>query len=59
MEIEFKGHKYVLNQRMDLWEFVRESKSGEYMRYYDKYIFHTDANFTAAYVDSLDNYWNI
>ena len=40
--MEFQGQHYVLNQaEEDLWQFIHESKPGEYTRYYDKFVFNT------------------
>lgn len=58
--MEFQGQQYTLNQaEVDLWQFISESKPREYTRYYDKFVFNTGRGFIAAYVDDLDNYWNI
>ena len=43
-----------------LLQFIDKSKPGEYTRYYDKIIFHTERNgFIAAYANDLNNFWNI
>lgn len=58
--MEFQGQQYTLNQaEEDLWQFIRESKPGEYTRYYDKFVFNTGRGFVAAYANDLNNYWNI
>ena len=59
--MEFQGQQYTLNQaKNDLWQFIHESRPGEYTRYYDKIVFHTERNgFIAAYANDLNNYWNI
>ena len=57
--MKFQEQQYILNQA-DLFEFINNSKPGEYMAYYDKLIFHTEKNgFIAAYNDDLLNYWSI
>lgn len=59
--VEFQGQLYTLNQvQENLFEFIDNSKPGEYTRYYDQIVFHTERNgFVAAYADNLDNYWTI
>lgn len=58
--IEFQGHLYELNQAEDLCQWCSDSKPGEYTRYYDRVVFHTERNgFIAAYANDLNNYWNI
>lgn len=59
--VEFQGKLYTLNQvQEDLFEFTDNSKPGEYTRYYDKIVFHTERNgFIAAYANDLNNYWAI
>ena len=58
--MEFQGQQYTLNQTEGLWQFIDESKPGEYTRYYDKFVFHTERNgFVAAYANDLNNYWYI
>ena len=60
MNMEFQEQQYVLNQAEDLFEFIDNSKSGEYTVYYDRLVFHTERNgFIAAYKDDLSNYWEI
>ena len=52
--------QYVLNQTKSLFEFIDNSKPGEYMIYYDKLVFHTERNgFVTSYINDLNNYWNI
>lgn len=59
--LEFQGEAYTLNQcTIDLFEFIDNSKAGEYTRHYDEVVFHRrDGRFTAAYADNLDNHWDI
>lgn len=57
--MNFKGKPYILNQFVDLFEFIDNSKTGEYMDYYDRVVFHTESGFIAAYRDDLNNYWTI
>lgn len=59
--VEFQGKLYTLSQvQEDLFEFTDNSKPGEYTRYYDKIVFHTERNgFVAAYADDLSNCWAI
>lgn len=58
--MEFQGQQYALNQAESLFEFISNSKPGEYTAYYDKLVFHTERNgFIAAYKNNLLNYWNI
>ena len=58
--MNFQGQNYRLNQVEELWQFIHESKPGEYTLWYDTIVFHTERNgFVAAYADNLDNYWNI
>lgn len=55
----FNGKTYTQKQCDDIFQFLDTSEIGEYMRYYDKIVFHTDAGFIAAYSDDLSNYWDI
>lgn len=59
--VEFQGKLYTLNQvQEDLFEFIDNSKPGEYTRYYNQIVFHTERNgFVAAYADDLNNCWTI
>lgn len=57
--MNFKGNNYTLNQFNELFDFIDNSKIGEYMGYYDKVVFHTEGGFIAAYRDDLNNYWSI
>ena len=58
--MKFQGKLYTLNQEQkSLFEFIDGSKPGEYMRHYDKVVFHTEKGFIAAYTDDLDNYWTV
>lgn len=59
--VEFQGQLYTLNQvQENLFEFIDNSKPGEYTQYYDQTVFHTERNgFVAAYTDNLNNYWTI
>ena len=54
--IEFQGKLYT-----GTGGFIRvhNSKPGEYTRYYGQIVFHTENGFVAAYVDDLNNYWEI
>ena len=53
--MELNGKNYVLNQCEDIWEWFKESVIGEYTRYYDRVVFHTEDGFYAAYADDLTN----
>ena len=57
--IEFKGKQYRKLDVYDLFEFIETSKPGEYMRYFDTYVFRTETEVFAAYVDDLENCWKI
>ena len=58
--MEFLGQSYELNQMETLPQFIGESKPGEYMRYYDMLVFHTEDNtFMAANNDDLSYGWEI
>lgn len=57
--MNFKGNNYTLNQFNELFDFIDNSKIGEYMDYYDKVVFHTELGFFAAYRNDLDNNWEI
>jgi hypothetical protein len=68
MEMMFKGIKYkyaedriyAIAGEKDLpfiIAFCQHSEVGEYIRYFDKYAFHTPDGFWAAYADDLDNCW--
>lgn len=57
--IEFKGKQYRKLDVYDLFEFIETSKPGEYMQYFDKYVFRTETEVFAAYVDDLENCWKI
>lgn len=58
--VEFQGKLYTLNQvQEDLFEFIDNSKPGEYTRYYNQIVFHTENGFVAAYADDLNNCWAI
>ncbi|RHH14405.1 hypothetical protein DW228_06285 [Bacteroides fragilis] len=65
-QIEFNGYLYVLNQCCgeahedeDLFEWCERSAVGEFTRYYDKTVFHTNSGFIAAHSDDLSNFWDI
>lgn len=58
--MEFQEQRYTLNQTESLFEFIDNSKPGEYTVYYDKLVFHTERNgFIATYRNNLLDYWNI
>lgn len=57
--MNFEGNNYTLNQFNELFDFIDNSKTGEYMDYYDKVVFHTENGFISAYRDDLNNYWTI
>ena len=58
--MKFQEQQYVLNQAENLFEFIDNSKPGEYTVFYDKLVFHTERNgFISAYKDNLSNYWEI
>lgn len=57
--MEFQGQQYTLNQTESLFEFIDNSKPGEYTRYYDKFVFNTGRGFVFVYVNDLNNYWNV
>lgn len=55
-ELLFEGVSYTLNQCEDIWQWFKESKVGEFTRYYSKTIFHTDHGFCAAPSNDLTNW---
>lgn len=54
--LEFNGKKYILNQCEDIWKWFKESKVGEYTRFFSRAVFHAEDGFYAAYIDDLSNY---
>ena len=65
-QIEFNDKEYILNQCCgenhegeNLFEWCERSNVGEFTRYYDKIVFHTENGFVAAYSDNLENSWSI
>lgn len=53
--MELNGKTYTLNQCEDIWKWFKESVIGEYTRYYNRVVFHTEDGFYAAYADDLSN----
>lgn len=51
----FLGINYTLNQCEDIWKWFEESIVGEFTRYYNSVVFHTEEGFYAAYADDLSN----
>lgn len=68
--MEFQGKTYTYNQMREMREddsnalapltdWFKESKVGEYTRYYSHIVFHCASGFIACYADNINNYWNI
>lgn len=55
-QLMFEGVSYMLNQCEDIWKWFKESKVGEYTRYYSNTIFHTEDGFCAAPSSDLTNW---
>jgi hypothetical protein len=53
--MELNGKEYTLNQCEDILDWFTTSKIGEYTRFYDKVVFHTEDGFYSAYADDLTN----
>lgn len=68
--MQFNGRTYTHNQLREMREndsnalaplsdWFRDSKVGEYTRYFAHIVFHTDSGFVACYADDINNYWSI
>lgn len=57
--MELNGKTYTLNQCDDIFDWFESSAVGEFTRYYDKVVFHTDEGIYSAYADNLNNGWYI
>jgi hypothetical protein len=53
--MELEGKNYALNQCEDIFKWFEDSVVGEFTRYYDRIVFHTEYGFYAAYADNLSN----
>lgn len=53
--MELEGKNYTLNQCEDIFKWFEDSVVGEFTRYYNKAVFHTESGFYAAYADNLSN----
>ena len=53
--MELNGRTYVLNQCEDIWKWFKESIVGEFTRFYNRVVFHTEDGFYSAYADDLSN----
>lgn len=62
--LKFRGNTYTLNQCgkenfETLFDWVERSRPGDYTVYFDKVVFKTARRVIAAYINNLENYWEI